>query len=75
VAFARMLAKIAYAWAAAEGQLNALDGESPVLSAILGKTDDIGRWVGTLDRPSSGANNALHNLARFTYGLLARIIL
>ena len=63
VAFARMLAKIAYAWAAAEGQLDAINGESPVVPAILGKTDDIGRWVGTLDRPSSNAVSALHELA------------
>jgi len=63
VAFARMLAKIAYAWAAAEGQLDAIDGESLVVPAILAKTDDIGRWVGTLDRPSSSASSALHELA------------
>lgn len=49
-AFARMLAKIGYAWAAAEGQLAAIDGVPLVVPAILGKTDDIGRWVGTLDR-------------------------
>jgi hypothetical protein len=63
VAFARMLAKIAYAWAVAECQLDAIDGESPVVPAILGKTDDIGRWVGTLDRPSSNAGSVLHELA------------
>ncbi len=63
VAFARMLAKIAYAWAAAEGQLDTLNGKSPVVPAILGETDDIGRWVGTLDRPSSSAAGALHELA------------
>jgi len=63
VAFARMLAKIAYAWAAAEGQLDAIDGESLVIPAILGKTDDIGRWVGTLDRPSLSASSGLHELA------------
>jgi hypothetical protein len=63
VAFARMLAKIAYAWAVAERQIDAPNADSPVVSAILGKTDDIGRWVGTLDHPSSHTSNALHHLA------------
>jgi hypothetical protein len=49
--------------AAAEGQLDAIDGESLVVPAILGKTDDIGRWVGTLDCPSSNASSGLHELA------------
>jgi hypothetical protein len=63
VEFARMLAKIAYAWAVAERQIDALNGESCVVSAILGKTDDIGRWVGTLGQPSSHLSNTLHHLA------------
>jgi hypothetical protein len=58
-----MLAKVAYAWAVAEHQIDALNGESPVVSAILGKTNDIGRWVGTLDHPSSHTGNTLHHLA------------
>ena len=62
VAFARMLAKIAYAMAAAEGQLSSIKGHAPVLPAILGKTDDIGRWVGTLTQPFRTYGGHLHRV-------------
>jgi hypothetical protein len=48
IAFARMLAKIGWAMAVAEGKHNRLDGASPILPSIRGHVDDIGRWVGTL---------------------------
>ncbi len=62
VAFARMIAKIAYSWAAAEGKLDLLRGASPVVSAILGKTDDIGRWVGTVTDHIQKHNGLLHRI-------------
>jgi len=62
VAFARMLAKIAYAMAAAEDQLRLIKGDAPVLPAILGKTDDIGRWVGTLTQPFQRYSGLLHRV-------------
>lgn len=62
VAFARMIAKIAYAWAIAEGKLNLMSGSSFVVPAILGVTDDIGRWVGTLTEPLQNYENHLHRI-------------
>jgi len=62
VAFARMLAKIAYAMAAAEDQLSSIKGHAPVLPAILGETDNIGRWVGTLTQPFRTYGGLLHRV-------------
>lgn len=61
VAFARMIAKIAFAWAAAEGKLRFLKKASPVVPAILGRVDDIGRWVGTTEA-SAKYSGILHRL-------------
>ena len=47
--FARFIAKMAYGYAVEKYGLNAFD-EVYVLPAILGKSDDIGRWVGCSDR-------------------------
>jgi hypothetical protein len=49
--FARMIAKIAYSAAYAEGYLNSLDGAPMLLPALLGERDEIGLWVGTLNKP------------------------
>ena len=62
-AFARMIAKIAYAWAAAEGKLSLLKGQPFVVPAILGQTDDIGRWVGTLPDAPQKHCGFLHTIA------------
>jgi hypothetical protein len=62
VAFARMIAKIAYSWAAAEGKLRLLRSVSPVVPAILGKRDDIGRWVGTVTDPIEKHVGLLHRI-------------
>ena len=62
-AFARMIAKIGYAWAVAEGKLGALKGQPFVVPAILGKTDDIGRWVGTLTDAPEKHEGLLHYFA------------
>lgn len=61
-AFARMIAKIAYAWAAAERKLDRIADASFVVSAILGKTDDIGQWVGTLTDPMQKYEGLLHRI-------------
>jgi len=63
IAFARMLAKIVYAMAVAEGAQSRLDGPSPVLSSILGEIDDIGRWVGTVTDPIRKYTGLLHRIA------------
>jgi hypothetical protein len=62
VAFARMIAKIGYAFAAAERELGDLDGTPYVLPAILGQVDDIGRWVGTLTKPLEAHPGILHRI-------------
>jgi hypothetical protein len=62
VAFARMIAKIAYAFAYAEGAIDDIEGDSFVLPAILGRTDDIGRWVGTLTKPIATHADQLHHM-------------
>jgi hypothetical protein len=61
-AFARTLAKIAYCFAVANGALDMLDAPSPVVSSILGETEDIGRWVGTLTEHAAPLPDALHTL-------------
>ena len=63
VAFARMIAKIGYAMAFAEGALSRVDGPCPVLPAILGEVDDIGRWVGTSTEPIRKYPGLLHRIA------------
>lgn len=62
VAFARMLAKIAYCFAFSKDSLQKLDGPCLVLPAILGKKDDIGQWVGTIDGPIRKFPELLHRL-------------
>jgi hypothetical protein len=60
VAFARLIAKISYAMAVAQGQANLIDGQPFVHPAILGESDDIGRWVGTLTKPITKHPGVLH---------------
>lgn len=62
VAFTRMIAKIAYAFAYGEGAIDDIDGNSFVLPSILGQTDDIGRWVGTLTKPIEIHDGQLHHI-------------
>jgi len=62
VAFARMIAKIAYGMAVAEGSIDALDGKPLLLDAILGGKDEIGRWVGTLTKPIERFKGLLHRI-------------
>ena len=65
VTFARMLAKIAYAMASADGSLGRLETAYPVVSSILGRTDDVGRWVGSYtDLPPRHPNILHHLIAR-----------
>jgi hypothetical protein len=61
--FARMIAKIGYAYACAEGAISDLDGDPFVLPAILGRRDEIGRWVGTLTKPIEAFPGVLHRIA------------
>lgn len=61
-AFARMIAKIGYAFAFAEGAIADLDGAPYILPAILGTRDEIGRWVGTLTKPLEVFPDLLHRI-------------
>ena len=60
--FARMIAKIGYAFAYAEGAIADLEGESYILPAILGERDEIGHWVGTLTKPLEAFPTLLHRV-------------
>ena len=60
-----MLAKIAFSSAIAQAMdagLDPLSGEAYVVPAILGHTDDIGRWVGTLQKDSERHEGHLHSV-------------
>lgn len=71
--FARMIAKIAYAYAAAEDQIRFLKADSTVIPGILGDSEDIGRWVGTLTEPLQAHKGHLHRISMtqdYSRGLL-----
>lgn len=51
--FARMIAKIAYAMAAATGTLEVLAEPSELPAMILGHDDAIGHFVGTIEEPNA----------------------
>lgn len=76
--FAKMIAKIAYATAIGQateaGIQLPFDGVPFVLSSILGQSDDIGKWVGTLTTPFERHENQLH---RVNFGTIndGRIVL
>jgi len=63
VAFARMIAKIGYSMAFADGTLSRLDGPCLVRPAIIERPDEIGRWVGTLTDPIRKYPGLLHRIA------------
>ncbi len=59
--FPRLIAKIAYCTAFAEGAFSKISEERPpVVSAILGDTDDIGRYVGSIDEGGTSREGVLH---------------
>lgn len=60
--FARMIAKIGYAFAWAEGAIDDIEGPSVILPAILGQQDDIGNWRGTLTKPFESHPGVLHRI-------------
>jgi len=62
ISFARMIAKIAYAYAVAEGVINLIEGKSYVLPSILGEKDEIGKWVGTLGESPRVFEGLLHRI-------------
>lgn len=62
ISFARMIAKIAYAYAIAEGAMDFIEGESFVLPSILGEKDEIGKWVGTLSEMPGIFEGLLHRV-------------
>lgn len=61
--FARMIAKIAFSMAVASGALAEIENsQSFVLPAILGKSDDIGHWVGTITDTINTNKRHLHRV-------------
>lgn len=61
-AFARMLAKIAYGYAFANGALSRIDGPSPVIPCIRGLVDDVGQWVFTAQGDIVAYPGVLHRV-------------
>ena len=61
VDFARLLAKIAYGFAVAAYDLSVIE-EAYVLPAILGKSDDVGFWVGCASDKPLAPGNDLHEI-------------
>lgn len=66
IAFAQMLGKIAYCLTVAEFGLDAIE-EAYVLPAILGKSNDIGQWVGSSDDTLAAAPGVSHTAQVQTY--------
>ncbi|QXE91641.1 HNH endonuclease [Geomonas subterranea] len=62
VSFARVIAKIAYSTAFAEGALAGVSDTEAILPAILGETDNIGKWVGTLPGQAEKFDGHLHRV-------------
>ncbi len=62
-AFARMIAKIGFATAYAEGALIRVREPCPVIPAIMRETNDIGRWVGTMTGSYRKYPGLLHRVA------------
>jgi hypothetical protein len=62
VAFARMIAKIAYSMAAATGALALLKSPSPIPSIILGHDTSVGHWIGNVDAPHRSYPGMLHRV-------------
>jgi len=62
VAFARMIAKIAYPYAVGEGRIDVAQRRLPVVSGIMCQTGDVGRWVGTVNDAPDRREGVLHRL-------------
>lgn len=62
VAFARMLAKVAWAFAISQGADRMLKGPALVTPSILGQSNDVGRWVGAEPGPHKRYAGLLHRL-------------
>ena len=63
IPFAKMLAKIGFATAYGEGALTRIEEPSSVIPAILGETNDIGYWVGTMTGAYREYPGLLHRVA------------
>jgi hypothetical protein len=60
--FAKVIAKIAFSTAFGEGAMREVLDHRPLARAILGHTDDIGRWVGNVHPPAKDRLGALHQV-------------
>ena len=65
--FARMIAKIAYAMAFADGSIARIGGTSPIISSILGESDDVGFWVGSFTETPPKHPKLLHHMVGREY--------
>lgn len=51
IEFAKMIGKIGYAMAVAQGVLDITEHRPEIVASLLGELDEIGRWVGTAPGP------------------------
>lgn len=64
IAFAKLIGKIGYAMAVAQGALNVAERRPEIVASLLGELDEIGRWVGTLPAPfQKYPDGTLHRIA------------
>lgn len=66
VSFGRMVAKIAYSYSVAKGLIKIGNHLPEIASSIIGKTDDIGKYVGTLEDPLKKEAGYLHKIGFHT---------
>lgn len=66
IAFAQMLGKVAYCLAVAELGLDAIE-EAYILPSILGKSSDLGQWVGSMADALGAAPGVEHTTQITTY--------
>lgn len=62
VSFARMIGKIGYAMAVAEGLIDTTDNRPPIVASLLGQEDRIGQWVSNQHNDFRKYPGVLHRL-------------
>lgn len=58
--FAKMIAKIAWSMAAAQGSINKIDLNNSILPSLMSDGNTIGIWVGSIGSPIESVPNTLH---------------
>lgn len=72
--FAKMLAKIGWGMAAAEGKLDKVDPDNSVISAFMAETSSIGYWVGAYPGELKPDEGTLHTVQIYSDEKLGLLI-